>query len=340
MATKGLSKEKKDMISFWSDEYYKAKKDGDPSGMRNANERANGIRRTAGEPNYSARNDISYSEYRNNKSSKPGSSYSSPNYSNQYYYARANGDAAGMRAANAAANAERAANGYGSYNANVDIGMVEKGGARGSVPFGYDAYGSSVMQNSNRYFNDYDEQMMSANEASRNANEAAISAGTGRLQSRIPQINSDYQEAAREAYIANRIGKKDAAASLAASGISQTGVSESALASRDSAYERLLSEGNRERISAIGSVEDSIINLMNDGNLQAAQQEAQNAMERASKLYDKAVMMQNHSWQLDNRDYERRNAVSDRDYERRNTVADRNQDNEWMIENRDVIRGY
>ena len=103
---------------------------------------------------------------------------------------------------------------------------------------------------------------------------ATIEQGKQSLEQQIPQIEQDYEDAARQAYIVYMNAKKDLPAQLAAAGIGGQGVAESTLSQQNNTYQNTLTSSAQARQSYLQQVQNSIANLVASGNTKYAEDAA------------------------------------------------------------------
>lgn len=181
-----------------------------------------------------------------------------------YAEAQSLGDEAGMKNANAAANAVRAKYGY-------------SGGSDGSeyIPI------SSNQQTSNPYedaMREVQARYDKLAQQQKEANALAVKQGTQRLENQKSTVNQSYDDSARQAYIANMQSKKNLPQQLAAAGVNG-GTTESANLGLQTSYENNLNDINMNRANAINDIDNAIIELRNNGDLTAAQQALDNSQQ-------------------------------------------------------------
>lgn len=181
-----------------------------------------------------------------------------------YAEAQARGDTAGMNSANAAANEIRAKYGYsggsdGSEYIALPTQKVET-----------NPYKEAMAEMQDRYDKLAEQQQAT--------NAAAIKQGTQRLESQKYGINHAYDDSARQAYIANMQSKKNLPQQLAYSGATG-GATETANLGLQTNYENNINNINMNRANALNDIDNAIIELQNNGNLQAAQQALDNSQQ-------------------------------------------------------------
>ena len=114
------------------------------------------------------------------------------------------------------------------------------------------------------------------------ANQAAIDQAINQIQSQIPGVNQNYEDAARQYYINQMQQKKKLPEQLAAAGISNQGAAESTLSKINSDYTGALNSADVARQNALSDINNSIANAQLQGTAQAAESEAQLASQKAS----------------------------------------------------------
>ena len=110
---------------------------------------------------------------------------------------------------------------------------------------------------------------------------AQIEQGKLQLQQQLPTINQNYEDAARLAYIQYMQNRKDLPEQLARQGIGAGGASESAMVSLANNYGQALSSAKNAQTQAVNELNNSIANLEASGNLQAAQNAYNIALQQA-----------------------------------------------------------
>ena len=114
------------------------------------------------------------------------------------------------------------------------------------------------------------------------ANQAAIDQAINQIQSQIPGVNQNYEDAARQYYINQMQQKKKLPEQLAAAGISNQGAAESTLSKINSDYTGALNSADVARQNALSDINTSIANAQLQGTAQAAESAAQLASQKAS----------------------------------------------------------
>lgn len=110
---------------------------------------------------------------------------------------------------------------------------------------------------------------------------AQIEQGKLQLQQQLPTINQNYENAARQAYIQYMQNRKELPEQLARQGIGAGGASESAMVSLANNYGQALSSAKNAQTQAVNELNNSIANLEASGNLQAAQNAYNIALQQA-----------------------------------------------------------
>jgi hypothetical protein len=147
-------------------------------------------------------------------------------------------------------------------------------GAMGQVPYnGANIQGAS-MGNTNPYNTEEDyikgEYERQA-ELQRRLIAKQVAQGTSRYESEKEGVNQDYDEMARQAYIANMQQGRQMPQQLVARGINGGGVETANLGLRVG-YENNRNAIESNRNNAIGAIDNAIVDLQNTGDLQMAQQ--------------------------------------------------------------------
>lgn len=110
---------------------------------------------------------------------------------------------------------------------------------------------------------------------------AQIEQGKLQLQQQLPTINQNYEDAARQAYIQYMQGKKELPEQLARQGIGSSGAAESSLTALANGYGQTLANAKNTQTQAVNELNNSIANLEASGNLQAAQNAYNIALQQA-----------------------------------------------------------
>jgi hypothetical protein len=164
-----------------------------------------------------------------------------------------------------------------------------KGGA-GALPGNYAATGS--ISSNEQLYQDYLKNMQAEYERiareQAEAQRAAIAAGVGQLENSRLGINAGYEDLARQLYIDRRQAERKIPQQLAAQGYTG-GLAESSNLNLQTAYQELLSQGERARLGEMGNLDAAIANLQSSGDLAIAQQGgqiSQNAMNAYLQVLD------------------------------------------------------
>jgi len=176
------------------------------------------------------------------------------------------GDQAGMTAAHQAAENIRAAYGY-------------SGGPDGSqyLPNSY----ASVRT-----------QYQGAGSAAAQAYRLAAQQGAARLAAQRPQIQADYDDLARQAYINYMKEKRDLPETLGRLGLQGQGTAETTAAAQSADYQNNLLAGERARQNALLGLENQIQDVYLTGDLKSAQAQAQALLEMAQGYPDYLLSQQ------------------------------------------------
>lgn len=169
--------------------------------------------------------------------------------------AKTAGDQAGMTAAHQAAEQIRAAYGY-------------SGGPDGSqyIPNGYAPVRA---------------QYQDAGDAAARAYQLAAQQGAARLAAQRPQIQANYDDLARQAYINYMKEKRDLPETMGRLGLLGQGTAESTATAQSADYQNNLLAGERARQNALLGLENQIQDLYLTGDLKGAQAQADAMMEMA-----------------------------------------------------------
>ena len=182
------------------------------------------------------------------KQNAPGTYQQIQSAKSAWEAAHAAGDRAGMDAAHQMAESLRAAYGY-------------SGGTDGSayIPNGYAAIRA---------------QYQDAADAAARVYRQAAQQGAARLESQRPQIQANYDDLARQAYVNYMLEKRDLPQTMGRLGLQGQGAAESTAAQQSSAYQQNLIRGELGRQQALASLEGQISDVLLQGEFQAAQAQA------------------------------------------------------------------
>lgn len=183
-----------------------------------------------------------------------------------YADAQAIGDTAGMTNANKIANDIRAKYGYSGGSDGSEYIQV-------SQPKAQNPYEDAMSDLQDRY------DKLSAQQ--QQANALAVKQGVQRLENQKYGINQAYDDSARQAYIANMQGKKNLPQQLAYSGATG-GATETANLGLQTSYENNLANINMNRANALNDIDNAIVELQNNGDLNAVQQALDNSQQALS----------------------------------------------------------
>lgn len=121
---------------------------------------------------------------------------------------------------------------------------------------------------------DYYRQAMAQAEA---AQKARLEALMGQIDAQRPGINSQADEYARQAYINQRLGQQAARENLAASGLANTGVSETTNLGIQTAYQQALDQINQNKQTALQNLDNAKVQAQTTGNADLASIQSQYA---------------------------------------------------------------
>ena len=220
------------------------------------------------------------------------------NYTKQWEAASAVGDAAGMAAAHAGAEAVRnsATTGYKSDSSGAFAGYTGSGpgGGTGSASARSSAQGSGSATASpaasgsdallRQYMNLYDSQQGAYAKAlaeQKAAQEAAVQRAVNSLESQKSNTNNAYSNLYRQAYIDNMNAKKNINQRLAAQGVSG-GAAESTLLGLSTSYADALRQAEQSRIGAISDLDQAISDARLTGDIQSANAAVDSAREQTA----------------------------------------------------------
>lgn len=126
---------------------------------------------------------------------------------------------------------------------------------------------------------DYYQQAMAQAEA---AQKARLEALMGQIDAQRPGIQSQADDAARQAYINQRLGQQAARENLAASGLSNTGISETTNLGLQTAYQQALDSINQNKQSALQGLDQAKVQAQSTGNADIAGLQSQFAQQMAT----------------------------------------------------------
>lgn len=161
--------------------------------------------------------------------------------------------------------------------------------AMGMSPSQYNAEWTNAMKSTYQGIADQKKAWQDQSEAMHNKmredadalTRAQIDQGKLRLQQQLPTINQNYEDAARQAYIQYMQGKKELPEQLARQGIGSGGAAESSLTALANIYGQTLANAKNTQTQAVNELNNSIANLEASGNLQAAKNAYNIALQQA-----------------------------------------------------------
>lgn len=178
---------------------------------------------------------------------------------------------------------------------------------KGKIPLSAsNPYESMIDTVQNRY-DDFEDQIEAMNATS-------VQQGVNRLESQRSGINSTYEDSAKQAYINYLRQQYQMPETLAAQGING-GATETATLGLTNNYNNSLNSINNEKSKAITTLDNSIVDLKNTGDLQTAQQVLQNsqsALNAYQSLMQSAISQDN--WQTEFNYNANRDSISDSRY--------------------------
>lgn len=128
------------------------------------------------------------------------------------------------------------------------------------------------------------EQMMAQQRAAEEARQARINALVGDINAQRPNIENQSDELARQAYINQRLGQQAARENLAASGLSNTGVSETTNLGLQTAYQQALNNINQNKQSALLDLDNAVYQARQTGDADIATLKSNHAQNMANLL--------------------------------------------------------
>ena len=114
------------------------------------------------------------------------------------------------------------------------------------------------------------------------AQKARLDALMSQIDAQRPGITSQADDAARQAYINQRLGQQAARENLAASGLSNTGVSETTNLGLQTAYQQALDSINSNKQSALQGLDQAKVQAQQTGNADIANLQSQYAQQMAA----------------------------------------------------------
>lgn len=178
---------------------------------------------------------------------------------------------------------------------------------KSNVPLSASNPYESMMDTVQNRYDDFEDQIEAMNAAS-------VKQGVNRLESQRSGINSTYEDSAKQAYINYLRQQYQMPETLAAQGING-GATETAALGLTNNYNNSLTSINNEKSKAITTLDNSIVDLKNTGDLQTAQQILQNsqsALNAYQSLMQSAISQDN--WQTEFNYNANRDSISDSRY--------------------------
>ena len=262
-------------------------------------------------------------------------------YKADYAAAAARNDAAGMKVANAAANAIRAANGVATQNASNDIAKVQSGGTSGIVsnPSAWDrgdtpagtATASLVMPgaisperaaqerqqqevaNLRQQLLDQQDSYAKILAEQQRAQQAAVQQAVNGLEAQKTTTNDTYNQYFRQAYIDKMNAQKNIDQRLAAQGITG-GAAESTLLGLNTSYADALRSMEQGRIRDLEGLDRAITDARLTGDIEGANAAANTIREQTASYSDtlRYLLDQAEAQNVRQNAYDREDAASSR----------------------------
>ncbi len=135
-------------------------------------------------------------------------------------------------------------------------------------------------------------QYQDAGSAAAQAYRLAAQQGAARLAAQRPQIQADYDDLARQAYINYMKEKRDLPETLGRLGLQGQGTAETTAAAQSADYQNNLLAGERARQNALLGLENQIQDVYLTGDLKSAQAQAQALLEMAQGYPDYLLSQQ------------------------------------------------
>ena len=263
-------------------------------------------------------------------------------YKADYAAAAARNDAAGMKAANDAANAIRTANGVATQNASADIAKVQSGGQSGMVtnPNGWDrgdtpagvANASLVitggmsgdqraaqvaqqqeLANLRQQLLDQQDSYAKILAEQQRAQQAAVQQAVNGLEAQKTTTNDTYNQYFRQAYIDKMNAQKNIDQRLAAQGITG-GAAESTLLGLNTSYADALRSMEQGRIRDLEGLDRAITDARLTGDIEGANAAANTIREQTASYSDtlRYLLDQAEAQNVRQNAYDREDAASSR----------------------------
>lgn len=128
-------------------------------------------------------------------------------------------------------------------------------------------------------FNQYYDQAYAQQQA---AYQAAADAARQQYLQMLPDINTSYDQSARQAYINNMMAQRDLPEQLSAAGVGGQGVSESAIIAQNNAYNAAYNQNELARQQAIQDIQNAAANAYANAGVQGAQAAAELYLQQAN----------------------------------------------------------
>ena len=128
-------------------------------------------------------------------------------------------------------------------------------------------------------FNQYYDQAYAQQQA---AYQAAADAARQQYLQMLPDINTSYDQSARQAYINNMMAQRDLPEQLSAAGVGGQGVSESAIIAQNNAYNAAYNQNELARQQAIQDINNAAANAYANAGVQGAQAAAELYLQQAN----------------------------------------------------------
>ena len=227
-------------------------------------------------------------------------------YQDQYKAARDKGDAAGMRAANDAANQLRNQYGYAAEYADKDIGMISQmnpgyagGGYTGTGSYGggTSGDGSSGDNLYQQYLEESQRQYAEMQAQQEAAKKAAVEQAVGQLAGQKTGVEQSYADLYRQLYLDRRMAEKSLPQQMAAMGYNG-GLTESSALGLATNYSDALRQGEQAKQGTLSEIDRAITDTRLTGDISMADQAAQLARDKLATYGDIVSGMQNQqNWQ-------------------------------------------
>lgn len=165
--------------------------------------------------------------------------------------------------------------------------------------------------------NGYMDQYYQAQQAQMEAQKKRTEALLGQIDTQKQTVNSDAEEMARQAYINQMLGQKQAKEQMAASGLGNTGYSESSQLGLQTAYQQALNGINQNKTNALTNLDNAKTQAQTTGNADLAsiessynQMMAQMMQQMEQEAYNRQLQAQQMAMQQNQNDWNKQLAMA------------------------------